>query len=71
MDQLFSSSQKEGALNESIPSTLINTPVTCNLLNSNNDEIEVTGLLTEFGNLINQQEKSNCRLYKKYDNLLF
>jgi len=39
MDQLFSSSQKEGALNESIPSTLINTPVTCNLLNSNNDEI--------------------------------
>jgi hypothetical protein len=39
MDQLFSSTQEEGALNESIPSTLINTPVTCNLLNSNNDEI--------------------------------
>ena len=36
MDQLFSSSQEEGALNESIPSTLINTPVACNFLNSNN-----------------------------------
>ena len=41
------------------------------MLNSKNDEIEVIGLLTEFGNLINQQEKSNCRLYNKYDNLLF
>ena len=46
-------------------------PIIFKILNSNNDEIEVTGLLTEFGNLINQLEKSNCRLYKKYDNLLF
>lgn len=47
IDQLFSSLQEEGALNESIPSTLINTPVTCNLLNSNNDEI-VEQMIHEF-----------------------
>jgi hypothetical protein len=38
MDQLFSGSQEEGTLNQSITSALINTPVTCNL-NCNNDEI--------------------------------
>ena len=59
-------------INDSLVSCVdLYLPIMFKMLNSKNEEIEVTGLLTEFGNLINQQEKSNCRLYKKYDNLFF
>jgi len=41
-------------------------PIILKMLNSKNEEIEVQGLLTEFGNLITQQEKTNCKIFKKY-----
>jgi hypothetical protein len=41
-------------------------PIIFKMLNSKNEEIEVQGLLTEFGNLITQQEKTNCKIMKKY-----
>ncbi len=36
-------------------------PIIFKMLNSKNEEIEVQRLLTEFGNQITQQEKTNCK----------
>ena len=40
-------------------------PILFRMINDKSEDVEVKGLLTEYGNLVKDQEKINCRLFKK------